>query len=177
MRRAFISPQLRDICDDAFLTSRLWLVFSRFPPADLSDTSAPTGKGFIYKRKGLEGNVGKVGPVNTVSPGCFGRQPHTRQENMYRWVSAVGRPSGYRQYGRVAWDSLRVGQTYGDGIIQGAWGCMRVEVALHTHRYIHMSLALTVYYSTGMLNKWLWVATLITLISILPTRGLCRTVT
>ena len=37
-----------------------------FPPADLSDTPAPTGKEVYTRGMGLDGNVGKVGPVNTV---------------------------------------------------------------------------------------------------------------
>ena len=67
-----------------FLPREVWLVFSRFPPADLSDTSAPTGKGCIYKGKGLEGNIGDSGSGQHGSPGCYGRQPPMRQEDMYR---------------------------------------------------------------------------------------------
>ena len=49
-----------------WLTSSCGCLSRWFPPADLSDTPAPTGNGYMYKGIGLDGNIRKVGPVNTV---------------------------------------------------------------------------------------------------------------
>ena len=120
---------------------KLWLSVPMVSSSWLVWHPAPTGNGYIYKGMGFrrecrEGGSGQHGP-----PGCFGRQPHLWQDDVYTGgcQQPVCPPDTVNTGGW--YETLpRVGQTYVNdgGMVQDAWGVWGWTSTSHTWLYINI---------------------------------------